>query len=200
MRWIWIDSLVAFSPGQSASSVKNVTLAEEILHDHFPHWPVFPPTLMVEGMAQTAGILVGESRGFRENVVLAKLRHVELARYAFPGQQIRYDATIVSVDDQAAITSGKVLIEGEPAGTIDLIFSHVNGANAVGLPEHNFVFTDQFMHLVDDFRATHGIDLGNKSAGGGIQPPDKSDGPANDGSPAGSPTGLKSGEMEASIE
>lgn len=156
MRWIWIDAFVAFSSGESASAVKNVTLAEDILHDHFPGWPVFPPSLMVEGMAQTAGILVGECRDFRDNVVLAKLQHVELARYAGPGQQIRYDASLVTIDDRAAATTGVVSIDGESSGTVDLIFSHVRGENQVGLPSHNFVFTDQFMYLVEQFRGAGG--------------------------------------------
>ncbi len=65
MRWIWIDTFVEFVSGQRASAVKNVTLAEEYFQDHFPGDPVMPPSLMIEGMAQTAGILVGEARGFK---------------------------------------------------------------------------------------------------------------------------------------
>ena len=77
MRWIWIDAFVDFESGQRASAVKNITLAEEYLHDHFPGYPVMPACLLIEGMAQTAGILVGESRSFAENVILAKIRKAE---------------------------------------------------------------------------------------------------------------------------
>ncbi|MCH8031309.1 MAG: beta-hydroxyacyl-ACP dehydratase, partial [Bacteroidetes bacterium] len=59
MRWIWIDTFVAFETGKRASAVKNVTLAEDHLHDYIPGYPIMPPSLMIEGMAQTAGILVG---------------------------------------------------------------------------------------------------------------------------------------------
>ncbi len=62
MRWIWIDKFVEFTPKQSAAAVKNVTLAEEHLHDLYPAFPIVPHSLIVEGMAQTAGILVGEAR------------------------------------------------------------------------------------------------------------------------------------------
>ncbi len=159
MRWIWIDTFVAFESGVSASAVKNVTLAEEYLYDHFPGYPVMPPSLMIEGMAQTAGILVGESRGFKENVILAKVRRAEFDEYAFPGNQLRYDATVDSLDDRAAVTSGTVSKGGKTIGRVDLIFSHVNQANKpIDLPDHNFVFTDQFMRLLSDFRgeADHG--------------------------------------------
>jgi len=152
MRWIWIDSFAAFAPGQSASAVKNVTMADECLNDHFPHCPIFPPSLMIEGMAQTAGILVGEARGFRENVILAKVRVAEFDDYARPGDQLRYDAVVESIDDRAAMTNGTVLKNGSRIGTVNLIFSHVSRTNKVpGLPEHNFVFTDEFMTLLAKF-------------------------------------------------
>ena len=68
MRWIWIDKFIEFDSGRRAVAVKNVTLAEDHLHDHFPGFPVMPASLMIEGMAQTAGVLVGEARNFEENL------------------------------------------------------------------------------------------------------------------------------------
>ena len=57
MRWIWIDRFESFQSGKSAVAVKAVTAAEEHLHDLYPGFPVFPASLIIEGMAQTAGIL-----------------------------------------------------------------------------------------------------------------------------------------------
>ena len=71
MRWIWIDKFLVFESGKRAVAIKNLTLAEEHLHDHYPGFPVMPESLMIEGMAQTAGILVGEARDFTEKVILA---------------------------------------------------------------------------------------------------------------------------------
>lgn len=154
MRWIWIDSFVEFVSGKRASAVKNVTLAEDHLHDHFPGCPIMPAALIIEGMAQTAGILVGEARGFSENVILAKIRLAEFDDYAVPGDQLRYDAVIESIDERAAVTSGIVRKNDKPIGRVELMFSHVNQAVAVAvdLPAHNFVFTDQFTNLLAAFR------------------------------------------------
>jgi len=153
MRWIWIDAFVDFVPGERASAIKNVTLAEDYLHDHFPGYPVMPATLVIEGMAQTAGILVGDAKGFTENVILAKIRTAEFTDYAVPGDQLRYDAVLDTLDERAAVTVGTVLKNGEPMGEIDLMFSHVNRAdNVPELPDHNFVFTEQFMSLLAGFR------------------------------------------------
>ena len=66
MRWIWIDKFLEFRSGQFARAIKNLTLAEEHLHDHFPGYPVMPASLIIEGLAQTGGILVGEAGGFAE--------------------------------------------------------------------------------------------------------------------------------------
>ena len=153
MRWMWIDKFVAFEPGRRAVAVKNVTLAEDHLRDHFPGFPVMPPSLMIEGMAQTAGILVGEARGFRENVILAKISRARFDDYAFPGDQLRYAATIDLLDDRAAVTRGGVEKNGATIGTVDLMFSHVGNASQIaGLPERNFVFTDQFTDLLASIR------------------------------------------------
>lgn len=165
MRWIWIDSFVEFVSGERASAVKNVTRAEDHLQDHFPGYPVMPASLVIEGMAQTAGILVGEARGFQENVILAKIRRARFSDHAVPGDQLRFDATIESIDGRAAVTSGTVLKNGEPMGRVDLIFSHINQAEAPPeLPGHNFVFTEQFMDLLRTFRG--GETDGSGSANG----------------------------------
>jgi len=153
MRWIWIDSFVEFESGRRAAAVKNVSLAEEYLHDHFPGYPVVPAALLIEGMAQTAGILVGEARGFEENVILAKIRTAEFDGVALPGDQVRFDAVLETLDDRGAVTSGTVSKNGIPIGRVDLMFSHVNKAEQpLDLPGHNFVFTDQFLDLLNGFK------------------------------------------------
>ncbi|MCH8854053.1 MAG: beta-hydroxyacyl-ACP dehydratase, partial [Planctomycetes bacterium] len=64
MRWIWIDKFIEFQPGERAVAVKNVSRAEDHLHDLYPAYPIMPASLIIEGMAQTAGILVGQARNF----------------------------------------------------------------------------------------------------------------------------------------
>ena len=108
MRWIWIDKFIEFHSGQSAVAIKNVSLAEEHLHDHFPAFPVMPECLMIEGMAQTAGILVGEAKNFQEKVILAKIKKCAFFDYVVPGDTLRLEAKIESIAPEAASTSGKI--------------------------------------------------------------------------------------------
>ena len=88
MRWIWIDKFLEFRSGKFARAVKNLTLAEEHLHDHFPGYPVMPASLIIEGLAQTGGILVGDAGGFAEKVVLAKIPRAEFYGVACAGDQL----------------------------------------------------------------------------------------------------------------
>ena len=70
MRWIWIDRFVEFESGKRAVAIKNVTLAEDHLHDHFPGWPTMPNSLITEGLAQTGGLLVGETLMRSPNIMV----------------------------------------------------------------------------------------------------------------------------------
>ena len=169
MRWIWIDKFTEFTPRVSATAVKNVTLAEEHLHNLYPDFPVFPHSLIVEGMAQTAGILVGEARNFREKVILAKIGRATFHRLVRPGDTLTFAARIDQLSEQGASASGTVTAGGETGAQlvaeIELMFSHID-QNLAGLrfPEHNFVFTEQFTELLKTYRTGGTIPLGTGTA------------------------------------
>ena len=149
MRWIWIDKFVEFNSGKNAVALKNVTLAEEHLHDHFPGFPIMPECLMIEAMAQTAGILVGEARNFEEKVILAKIKKCVFYDYVRPGDTIMLHAEIESIAPEAASTMGKIMRGDKLIAEIALMFSHID-QNLAGkeFPEDNFVFTDMFKSLL----------------------------------------------------
>jgi len=157
VRWIWIDRFELFEPGVRAVAVKNVSLAEDHIHDHFPGFPIMPTSLMVEGMAQTAGILVGEARNFQEKVILAKVKRAVFHSIVQPGETIRHDARIEQLTESAATTSGRITVSDELVSEVDLVFSHID-QNMSGLefPEENFVFTEAFMSLLSAFRQRSG--------------------------------------------
>src|SRR5947199_6463231 len=102
MRWIWIDRFVAFESGKSARAVKVLTLAEDHFADHFPGYPVMPAALILEGLAQTGGILVGEANDFKEKVVLAKVPHARFHREMFAGETLVYEAEILHLRPEGA--------------------------------------------------------------------------------------------------
>ena len=152
MRWIWIDKFTHFEPRRRAVAVKNVTAAEEHVHDLFPDFPVYPASLIVEGMAQTAGILVGHAGDFREKVILAKIGRATFHRLVRPGDTLELEATIDTLNETGASITGRVTCGGGPVADVSLMFSHID-QNLGGrrFPEHNFVFHDDFKRLLRNF-------------------------------------------------
>jgi 3-hydroxyacyl-[acyl-carrier-protein] dehydratase len=109
-----------------------------------------PECLIIEAMAQTAGILVGEAKKFREKVILAKIKKAVFFDYVKPGDTIKLSAKIDSIAPEAASTAGKVTCGDKLIAEIDLMFSHID-RNLAGkkFPEENFVFTDTFKSLLN---------------------------------------------------
>lgn len=166
MRWHWIDQITELKSGQRMAAIKNVTLSEDAINEHFSARigpdgtreeaiPVMPGSLMIEGMAQTAGLLVGEMSRFQEKVVLAKVNRAVIERDVIAGQTIKYEAEIEHVDPIGVATRGKISALDHVTGTwfhvgeVELIFSHLD-QNRAGerFGEDNFVFSDNFKYIM----------------------------------------------------
>src|SRR5438128_1998624 len=126
MRWIWIDRFLAFERGKSARAVKNLSLAEDHFADHFPGYPVMPAALLLEGIAQTGGILVGEANSFREKVVLAKIPYARFHRDVLAGERVVFEVEILHLRPEGAAVHGKVMVDTETVGEAELFFAHLD--------------------------------------------------------------------------
>jgi 3-hydroxyacyl-[acyl-carrier-protein] dehydratase len=106
MRFFLIDKVTELVPGESARGVKNVTLTDEILHDHFPDHPIMPGVLVIEAASQLAGFLLEVTLNRAgEPVCRALLVQVELAKFhepAGPGDQLDIAVRIESLREAAA--------------------------------------------------------------------------------------------------
>ena len=150
MRWFWVDRFIDFKSGRSARAVKNVSLAEEHLHDHFPGYPVQPQSLMIEGFAQTGGVLVGEAFDFREKVILAKVGRAKFHRLVTPGDQIVYSAEVVDeIRPEGASITGTITCGGQLVAEIEMMFVHLDQSMQGGdFGDDNFVFSPEFVNLL----------------------------------------------------
>ena len=126
MRWLWVDRFVEFESGRRAVAIKNITLAEEVVDGYLPLNPMFPASLIVEGLAQTGGLLVGEHNEYRERVVLAKLGKAIFSRPARPGEQLRYTAVIEEVNPQGAIVKCTAHVGEELVADVEMVFAHLD--------------------------------------------------------------------------
>ncbi len=126
MRWFWIDRFVEFESGRRAAALKAVTLAEEQLDNYIPGFPVMPASLIIEGFAQTGGLLVGEYRSFRERIVLAKVSKSRFVRETLPGDVLRFEVTIEDLHDDGAIVHGTATVDGSLQAEVELVFAHLD--------------------------------------------------------------------------
>jgi 3-hydroxyacyl-[acyl-carrier-protein] dehydratase len=118
---------------------------------------MMPASLIMEGMAQTAGILAGEARGFKEKVILAKIGKAEFHHPAVPGDRLEFHAELERIDESGAATSGQVFRDTGSSrdllAEIDIVFSHIDqNMGQRQFPKENFVFTDQFKQLLGTYR------------------------------------------------
>lgn len=162
MRWLWIDRFLEFKRGQRARALKNLSLAEDIFAEHFPGYPVMPAALIIEGLAQTGGILVGEANDFKEKVVLAKILSARFQREAVAGETLVYDVTILNLRPEGASIQGKVYAvpagtaaaDLVPAGAVpmaeaEIFFAHLDKSRSQQIfGEHNFVFSGELKHML----------------------------------------------------
>jgi 3-hydroxyacyl-[acyl-carrier-protein] dehydratase len=146
MRWIWIDRFTEFEPGRRAKAVKNLTQAEEYFRDHLPGFPIFPASLLLEGLAQTGGILVGQAGNFQYNVVLAKIGSAQLHREVYPGQQLEYEVELLDYRPEGATVRGVARSAGQVMAEAEIMFAHVR-PEQIGIRE-NFVFSGDLKKLL----------------------------------------------------
>jgi 3-hydroxyacyl-[acyl-carrier-protein] dehydratase len=126
VRYFLLDRVTDVVPGESARGVKNVTLTDEVLHDHFPDYPILPGALVVEAMAQLGGFLLEVTVNAEDKpVVRALLVQIEKARFsspAEPGDQIEITAKLGSVLDAAAQVECEATVRGQRIARAQLTF------------------------------------------------------------------------------
>jgi 3-hydroxymyristoyl/3-hydroxydecanoyl-(acyl carrier protein) dehydratase len=120
-----LDRITAFTRADSASGVKNVTLSEDVLHDHFPDHPVFPGAFIIESMAQLGGFLLEMSLNTPDCIRRALLVQIDRAKFyapAKPGDQLILTARMAEQMEDAARIRASAEISGEKTARATLTF------------------------------------------------------------------------------
>src|SRR5438046_3053551 len=116
MRFNLVDRLLEFEPGKRIRLIKNLTLAEEYLADHFPTFPVMPGVLMLETLVEAGAWLLRLTDDFRHSViVLREARNVKYGTFMEPGRRLEVGVELVEQDAGTATFKGKGEVEGQAA-------------------------------------------------------------------------------------
>jgi beta-hydroxyacyl-ACP dehydratase FabZ len=112
-----VDRVLEMDPGKSIVAIKNVTINEEFFNGHFPGHPVMPGVLIVEGMAQTAGILLlSEKENPRDNILyFMGIDKARFRRPVRPGDQLRYEIEVLRLRNAYCKVQGRALVDGKVA-------------------------------------------------------------------------------------
>lgn len=126
MRWFWIDRFLEFHSGSRAVALKNTTLAEPHVDNYQVGLAVVPASLMIEGLAQTGGLLVAEHNAFQERVVLAKVAKAHFLRPAVAGETLIYTATVDDIQPRGAICQATIHCDQALLAEVELVFAHLD--------------------------------------------------------------------------
>jgi len=160
MRWFWIDRFIEFESGSYAKAVKNVSLSEEHMHDHFPGFSVMPGSLMIEGLAQTGGILLGEKNNFEYAVILAKVPKVTFHSWATPGDSLVYTARLLDARDEGGTVECTAHVGDRLVADAEIVFAHLDPADPTlgAIDQKNFVFSMNLMGILEVGKAGDGAE------------------------------------------
>ncbi|MFC1738462.1 3-hydroxyacyl-ACP dehydratase FabZ family protein [Planctomycetota bacterium] len=130
MRFILIDKVVSLEPGSQIKAIKNISLAEEYLGDHFPTFPVLPGVLLLQGLIESASWLVRQTENFAHSMILLEqARNVKYRSFSAPGSQIEYTVQVKTIEENISSFTGAGVSEDEQILTAKFSLRHFNLAD-----------------------------------------------------------------------
>ncbi len=122
--FLLVDRIVELELGKRIVGIKNVTINEPFFQGHFPGQPIMPGVLIVEAMAQTAGVLAFKSMPdeLRKKVVyFMAIDKVRFRRPVLPGDQIRMEMVVARHRKSVWSFTGKAYVEDQLAAEAELL-------------------------------------------------------------------------------
>lgn len=109
--FLFVDRILDIEPGVRAVGLKNVTINEEFFQGHFPGFPIMPGVLIVEAMAQVAGVLAFCSGVTGNSVYFMSIEKAKFRKPVVPGDQLRLEIGILQHRGNVWRFSGKAVVD-----------------------------------------------------------------------------------------
>jgi len=127
MKFYLVDRIRELEPSKRILTVKNLSLAEEYLADHFPSYPVMPGVMMLEALVQSAAWLVRASTDFAKTIVmLREAQNVRYGSFVKPGGQLVMEVTATEIGPTSSRFKGTGTCDGQVAVQAKLTLEHLN--------------------------------------------------------------------------
>ena len=124
MRFQLIDRIVEVRPGQTLQAIKNLTLGEEYLADHFPSFPVMPGVLMLQTLVEAGAWLLRLSEDYRHSViVLREVKNIKYGTFMEPGRRMNIRVELIERSEGLAAFKGKGEMDGQSTVTARLVLA-----------------------------------------------------------------------------
>jgi 3-hydroxyacyl-[acyl-carrier-protein] dehydratase len=156
MRFSLVDRILQVDPGRSIRAVKNLTLGEEYLADHFPTFPIMPGVLMLETLVEAAAWLVRISEDFAHSVVvLREAKNVKYGNLMEPGRSLVVTAELLEPLPPTAGGLASFKAKGEVDGTAT-VSARVTLAR-YNLRDRNIALRDTDARIISHLRSLYPI-------------------------------------------
>lgn len=147
MHFSLVDRITALEPGRAISTLKNLTLAEEYLQDHFPGFPVMPGVMMVETLVQSAAWLMRATTDFACSTTLLKqAKAVKFNNFVTPGRSLSVTLTVHEWGDRVSTFKATGTVDGQSAVSARIVVEQFN------LSDRNPSFADNDKRRIDLLR------------------------------------------------
>jgi len=130
MKFYLVDRIRELVPSKRIVTVKNLSLAEEYLADHFPAYPVRPGVMMLEALVQSAAWLVRASTNFEKSLVLLReAQNVRYGSFVRPGGQLEIEVTALEIGPTQSRFKATGTCDGLAAVQAKLTLEHLDIAD-----------------------------------------------------------------------
>jgi 3-hydroxyacyl-[acyl-carrier-protein] dehydratase len=143
MRHYWVDRIEVTEPGVSATGRKAVGLSEDFFADHFPGNPVFPGIYIVEGMAQTAGALIGHASDWKQFALMVSVDRARFSSFARPGDVLEYSVLVEERTAELATVRGTAMVSDRKIAQARITFQVLDIGDMI--PP---IYVDQWTHAL----------------------------------------------------
>jgi len=123
--FLLVDRIVELEPDKRVVGLKNVTINEPFFQGHFPGAPVMPGVLIIESMAQVAGVMIYRDLPDRESklIYFTGIESAKFRRPVLPGDQLRIEMEMLSRRSNFGKLQGKATVDGKLAAEAVVLFA-----------------------------------------------------------------------------